>query len=294
MANEGPASGNVGSALEDSGSDNDHERPVREKLEKASLGAFPKSGSDPQDTANATTEDSLKDPIAEFQPAVGSNNERADAEGQVFLATEQNPQKQSATSEPNGEDQDDGHPGPNDSTRDVSDETVPDDKTQLHSETKETAPLPDNTSKAPDHAADQPPSTAPPPPSSTNDSDPASESLEQESVEDQPSTAQDAPMEDGRDGTKVPRKKRSRDQFNEDLEKGDDTNQTVVEESRRISADFDRSAAAGNRASRTIRDEPEKKRHRDASQEASSDTHDNQATVSHSVPCSSVDPRFSD
>ena len=90
-------------------------------------------------------------------------------------------------------------------------------------------------------------------------------------------------MEAMKDEIKVPKKKRSRDQFNEDFEKNEQAPKEQSEESRRVSEETEASSLVGNRLSRTIRDEPEKKRYRDASQEAHSEKLDSKPSVSHAI-----------
>ncbi|KAI9799514.1 MAG: hypothetical protein M1833_004036 [Piccolia ochrophora] len=78
----------------------------------------------------------------------------------------------------------------------------------------------------------------------------------------------DAAMGDIRHRVLSPKKKRSRDQFDKDLEKDIQEPLVEAEAEPRGSEDSEGDKKVGNRASRIIRDEPEKKRHRDISQEA--------------------------
>ena len=65
-----------------------------------------------------------------------------------------------------------------------------------------------------------------------------------------------------------PRKKRSRDQFDDDHEKESGKAPLVEEDAPRSSEDTERDPNPGGSAVRTTRDEPEKKRHRDISQDS--------------------------
>jgi hypothetical protein len=141
--------------------------------------------------------------------------------------------------------------------------------------------MPDQTVEA-DIPADEPMPLEEKPAATASAGKP-SEADKQEEVA-QTSSPRDASMDDVKDGIKLPKKKRSRDQFNEDLEKDEDVAQESSKESRRVSEDTESASAAGNRASRTIRDEPEKKRHRDASQEARAEDSGTKPSVSLIIP----------
>ncbi|KAI9678298.1 MAG: hypothetical protein M1817_006243 [Caeruleum heppii] len=239
------------------GSENDHERPVREKLKKASLGALQSHHGDPSVSTEAAElrRTSVDSPMP---PAVTDLGDPTAVEHGTKPPTSQ--------------------PGPPsalaaaDSRAAVPEDTMPSGSTDdgnsnsrpmgMHlAQKSEDVALSDITShEAPagDHPAAGVVSDSPDllrADSNASHARRASDLAE----------SADESMEDARARIKSPRKKRSRDQFDEDLENDRSVQAALEEQRKEVEAAKEDTIAP---SSRTLRDEPEKKRHRETSQEA--------------------------
>ena len=265
----------MGSAPEDSGSDNDNERPVREKLKKASLGAMQRPGSNLLKPHNAGHEEFTNESTEEPQPALAVQNTMMEQEKSRSNPPDSNGAESELVGlvqpkEPvlmaTGDERASG-----DLSQDISDPNVlKDSSLEKSNQVIEGS----ESGQTANHASAPLLKTS----SVEHDGTPAQNT--NDDVPTETSDSVDTSMEFAKDGIKIPKKKRSRDQFNEDLGNGEEADQGKSEEQRRVSEDFERPSGAGNRTSRTIRDEPEKKRHRDASQEAQSKDLDLKTAVS--------------
>ena len=254
----------MASIPDDSASDNDNERPVREKLKKASLGSLQGVHSegvvDPEELSEALTSRTDTQPetckgfpsdIAVTEEGVSATDGRLLPDnrlGEEHETTDSSLQEAQSevTTQPDHDDKSAAVEGSTVTTTreqgitDVSESTKPD-------------PLPEYQVDAVEQEA--------------------SKLDDLKASQDAPSP-NDAAMQDSQQGPKLPRKKRSRDQLDADDGKGEVKGGATVREAsesrRKVSSDAEGCAQAANRVSRTLRDEPEKKRHRDSSQEASS------------------------
>ena len=253
----------------DSTSDNDNERPVREKLKKASLGTLPKHGLAPEDEVDPDEDKNVGAPIESLveQSPVAHKVENREENGTVtkgggsavaakaedveearpavpLLSEQQQPGE--ATGEPQ-----EGRPESHRDEARLPNAALTEKGSQ---EDPQTHVISDGASSDLKPIPHSPPSAA--------------------------SLPADSKMEDVKDRIASPKKKRSRDQFDKDHDKGEELTRVESEEERRHSAETERGPNAANRTSRTIRDEPEKKRYRDASQEAEAEDTKEETKVS--------------
>ncbi len=239
---------------ESDGSENDHERPVREKLKKATLGALQNHHGELKQSTAAET--------GEVLTAVDLNS----VDMQVAKdSTNPDLRPTPPTSDPGPQ------PAPVDRSFDMNDPTDAPDvearETAFHGGLAGTRPtgtvtgsnLTSKVSK--NHTAGR---TADLP----KEARPLDTSERIDRRISDPSGSADESMGDTQAQVKLPRKKRSRDQFNQDLE-GEDRAEQVPKHSQLDETEKDlKSPISDSRPDRTFRDEPEKKRHRDTSQEA--------------------------
>lgn len=199
----------------DMATDNDPERPIREKLKKTSIGTLSKDG---LESNNRTETLTVLETPAEEQFA-----------GQPYLTVNQSTQNPCSETQKENNDQQSTLAQQEETTRQKSDQ------------------LPDEDEQRPKGTSNE---------SSSHPATPTD-------------SAEPTPMdEDPRACVVSPRKKRSRDQFDKDLEKEPEATDVIVDEERRCSEDIDRENISIHRLSRTARDEPEKKRHRDISEDS--------------------------
>ena len=254
----------MASIPDDSASDNDNERPVREKLKKASLGSLPGVHSegvvDPEELPETSTSSMHTQPetckvvpsdAAVTEESVSATDGKRLPDNKVAgehetIDSSLHEAQSEVTIRPDHDDKSAAVEGSKvaisraHGLTDVSQSTKPDSLTEKQVDTVEQE---------------------------------ASELDDLKASQDAPSP-NDAAMQDSQQGPKFPRKKRSRDQLDADDEKGEVKGEVTVREAsesrRKVSSDAEGCAQAANRVRRTLRDEPEKKRHRDSSQEASS------------------------
>ncbi|KAI9824092.1 MAG: hypothetical protein M1832_002161 [Thelocarpon impressellum] len=250
----------------DSTSENDNERPVREKFKKASLGALPKYGVVPTDEPDEAEEDAdarRRSAESPDDPSSTGNNDREHPEANGVVAPAGSTHKHAHVSHDDAEDQ-----------------RTTDRPTKA---SQRNAEVPTDGGEEGSGSAQQPPSqvigeTAVPDAQILSGSDDSDGREEAPAVTPAPSPPTDAAMEDARDRLVSPKKKRSRDQFDKDHAK-EELQPAASEDEPRRSQELERVPSGTNRSSRTTRDEPEKKRYRDASQEAATKDAETETTI---------------
>lgn len=219
--------------------DNDNEGPVREKLKKTSIGTFPKH----QTEYAGVQGDKLDVPEA-----------KASAEQSALNSLE-----------PNHDDGDGSHTKSSTTSGKAQEEHI----TQIDSkENRSSKDVMNDVKNSVSHSSDQEAGHE-----GTKQSELAttgvqvpSGSRNRDSMS--PDSTGHVETMDEDPGARImpPRKKRSRDQFDNDDGKESEKATAGEERHSRGSEDTERDTQAGNRAARTTREEPEKKRHRDISQ----------------------------
>ncbi|KAI9851089.1 MAG: hypothetical protein M1838_004521 [Thelocarpon superellum] len=242
------------STEEDSPSDNDNERPVREKLKNASLGVLNQSGK-MRSTASGS-EGGVDDVLEQAQTSVArSSSHTSHKKGDER-------ENGAATGGPAVERKIEGKDGA----------VVPSSTTLTTKGGMEgILELSDRPAAGDEDAsADRPQTPIASIPAQENDAEnvPTSSSPTIGDTPVSPSATADASMEDAKERLASPKKKRSRDQFDKDHAREDEPAKDESTEEQRGSEEPDRVTTTTNRTSRIFRDQPEKKRYRDASQEA--------------------------